>query len=126
MGALEPIVFDLSLARGLDYYTGVIYEAVLQVRGSCGGVGLLQKFEVTIGFRKVHGLLAVVPTCTPQDAKSSCFLSSTLPTGCQCWLRSAVISSLSLPHATPLPPTHLPVGCQRWLHCCRRSLHSAV
>ncbi len=30
MGALSPIVFDLSLARGLDYYTGVIYEAVLQ------------------------------------------------------------------------------------------------
>ena len=24
------MVFDLSLARGLDYYTGVIYEAVLQ------------------------------------------------------------------------------------------------
>lgn len=23
------VVFDLSLARGLDYYTGVIYEAVL-------------------------------------------------------------------------------------------------
>ena len=36
MGALGPIVFDLSLARGLDYYTGVIYEAVLQVRG--GGI----------------------------------------------------------------------------------------
>ena len=30
MGALGPCVFDLSLARGLDYYTGVIYEAVLQ------------------------------------------------------------------------------------------------
>lgn len=29
MGALGPICFDLSLARGLDYYTGVIYEAVL-------------------------------------------------------------------------------------------------
>lgn len=25
----EYIQFDLSLARGLDYYTGVIYEAVL-------------------------------------------------------------------------------------------------
>lgn len=25
----ENIIFDLSLARGLDYYTGVIYEAVL-------------------------------------------------------------------------------------------------
>ena len=30
MNALGPITLDLSLARGLDYYTGVIYEAVLQ------------------------------------------------------------------------------------------------
>lgn len=29
MDALERVSFDLSLARGLDYYTGVIYEAVL-------------------------------------------------------------------------------------------------
>lgn len=28
-GCYEDITFDLSLARGLDYYTGVIYEAVL-------------------------------------------------------------------------------------------------
>eukprot|EP00095_Tigriopus_kingsejongensis_P004386 maker-scaffold1072_size64607-snap-gene-0.17 protein:Tk04386 transcript:maker-scaffold1072_size64607-snap-gene-0.17-mRNA-1 annotation:"histidine--trna cytoplasmic-like" len=28
-GCLENVSFDLSLARGLDYYTGVIYEAVL-------------------------------------------------------------------------------------------------
>lgn len=28
-GVLDRVVFDLSLARGLDYYTGVIYEAVL-------------------------------------------------------------------------------------------------
>jgi histidyl-tRNA synthetase len=29
-GALQRVSFDLSLARGLDYYTGVIYEAVLR------------------------------------------------------------------------------------------------
>ncbi len=29
MGSLQYISFDLSLARGLDYYTGVIYEVVL-------------------------------------------------------------------------------------------------
>jgi histidyl-tRNA synthetase len=29
MGTLDHVCFDLSLARGLDYYTGVIYEAVL-------------------------------------------------------------------------------------------------
>ena len=28
-GALDNISFDLSLARGLDYYTGIIYEAVI-------------------------------------------------------------------------------------------------
>mmetsp|Transcript_32295 Transcript_32295/g.69556 ORF Transcript_32295/g.69556 Transcript_32295/m.69556 type:complete len:940 (-) Transcript_32295:54-2873(-) len=29
MGSLQYVQFDLSLARGLDYYTGVIYEAVI-------------------------------------------------------------------------------------------------
>jgi histidyl-tRNA synthetase len=28
LGVTNAIKFDLSLARGLDYYTGVIYEAV--------------------------------------------------------------------------------------------------
>ena len=28
-GIGDRVVFDLSLARGLDYYTGVIYEAIL-------------------------------------------------------------------------------------------------
>lgn len=27
---LSQVLFDMSLARGLDYYTGVIYEAVLK------------------------------------------------------------------------------------------------
>ncbi len=36
MGALGAVTLDLSLARGLDYYTGLIYEAVLKVRvGAC-------------------------------------------------------------------------------------------
>lgn len=30
LGLQNQISFDLSLARGLDYYTGVIYEAVLK------------------------------------------------------------------------------------------------
>merc|ERR1712157_381768 len=43
MDRLKFVSFDLSLARGLDYYTGVIYEAVClsgttQV-GSIGGGG---------------------------------------------------------------------------------------
>ena len=37
MGRLGPVTLDLSLARGLDYYTGVIYEAVLQVGGAGRG-----------------------------------------------------------------------------------------
>lgn len=28
-GTHDDVSFDLSLARGLDYYTGIIYEAVL-------------------------------------------------------------------------------------------------
>lgn len=28
-GLQDQVSFDLSLARGLDYYTGVIYEAIL-------------------------------------------------------------------------------------------------
>lgn len=32
-GSLNRISFDLSLARGLDYYTGVIYEAILNGGG---------------------------------------------------------------------------------------------
>ncbi|KAL7304992.1 hypothetical protein TKK_0002782 [Trichogramma kaykai] len=34
---MDNVVFDLSLARGLDYYTGVIYEAILT--GDDVGVG---------------------------------------------------------------------------------------
>ncbi|CAG8790032.1 13851_t:CDS:10, partial [Dentiscutata erythropus] len=32
-GVLDKISFDLSLARGLDYYTGIIYEAVTDQSG---------------------------------------------------------------------------------------------
>lgn len=74
---LQCIEFDLSLARGLDYYTGVIYEAVninpdsgIQV-GSIGGGGrydtLVSMFQdagkltpcvgVSIGIERVFTLL---------------------------------------------------------------------
>lgn len=29
-GVLDKISFDMSLARGLDYYTGIIYEAIVE------------------------------------------------------------------------------------------------
>ena len=75
MGKLDYISFDLSLARGLDYYTGVIYEAVCmsgntQV-GSIGGGGrydnLVSMFQeagkvtpcvgVSIGIERVFTLM---------------------------------------------------------------------
>lgn len=75
MGKLKYISFDLSLARGLDYYTGVIYEAVCmngntQV-GSIGGGGrydnLVSMFQdagketpcvgVSIGIERVFTLM---------------------------------------------------------------------
>ena len=30
LDALGPVSFDLSLARGLDYYTGLIYEVITE------------------------------------------------------------------------------------------------
>jgi len=75
MGKLQYISFDLSLARGLDYYTGVIYEAVCmngntQV-GSIGGGGrydnLVSMFQeagkvtpcvgVSVGIERVFTLM---------------------------------------------------------------------
>ncbi|KAM9377682.1 histidine--tRNA ligase isoform 2-T2 [Pholidichthys leucotaenia] len=38
----DKVVFDLSLARGLDYYTGVIYEAVLTQAGVAAAAGEAQ------------------------------------------------------------------------------------
>jgi histidyl-tRNA synthetase len=45
MGKLDKISFDMSLARGLDYYTGVIYEAV------CIGSGNIQMGSIGGGGR---------------------------------------------------------------------------
>ncbi|KAL1432765.1 hypothetical protein MTO96_012970 [Rhipicephalus appendiculatus] len=35
-GITNKVSFDLSLARGLDYYTGIIFEAVLTDDGQPG------------------------------------------------------------------------------------------
>ena len=69
----ENILFDLSLARGLDYYTGIIYEAVLGDNtiglGSIAGggrydelVGMFSNKDLpavglSIGIERVFGLL---------------------------------------------------------------------
>ena len=48
MGVLSPISFDLSLARGLDYYTGVIYEAVLK-GAAVGSVAAGGRYDHLVG-----------------------------------------------------------------------------
>jgi len=71
MGSLDNIVFDFSLARGLDYYTGLIYEAILvgSDRGSIAGGGrydgLVGMFSgknipaigVSIGIERIFAIL---------------------------------------------------------------------
>ncbi|XP_047410948.1 histidine--tRNA ligase, mitochondrial isoform X1 [Sciurus carolinensis] len=50
-GIAEKICFDLSLARGLDYYTGVIYEAVLLQTPTQTGEETLNVGSVAAGGR---------------------------------------------------------------------------
>ena len=69
---IERLSFDFSLARGLDYYTGLIYEAVLLEEGKVGSIsgggrydGLIGMFAgtqipaigVSIGIERVFAIL---------------------------------------------------------------------
>uniref|UniRef100_K7F903 histidine--tRNA ligase n=1 Tax=Pelodiscus sinensis TaxID=13735 RepID=K7F903_PELSI len=72
-GIAEKISFDLSLARGLDYYTGVIYEAILLQPQSThkeepvSGDGLVGMFDpkgrkvpcvgVSIGIERIFSIM---------------------------------------------------------------------
>ena len=72
-GVIDYITFDFSLARGLDYYTGLIYEAVLMQEGvgigsiSGGGrydglIGMFSNKEIpsvggSIGIERIFELL---------------------------------------------------------------------
>ena len=49
LGCYDSILFDLSLARGLDYYTGVIYEAVLVGESGLGSIGGGGRYDGLIG-----------------------------------------------------------------------------
>jgi len=53
-GVLHRVSFDLSLARGLDYYTGVIYEAILVGKevGSVSGGG---RYDDLVGMFDSNG-----------------------------------------------------------------------
>jgi len=46
---LSYIEFDMSLARGLDYYTGVIYEAVLVSTGDLGSIAAGGRYDGLVG-----------------------------------------------------------------------------
>uniref|UniRef100_A0A7S2Z537 histidine--tRNA ligase n=2 Tax=Eukaryota TaxID=2759 RepID=A0A7S2Z537_9CHLO len=48
MNALDKLSLDMSLARGLDYYTGVIYEAVL-VGGNVGSIAAGGRYDYLVG-----------------------------------------------------------------------------
>lgn len=48
-GCLNRISFDLSLARGLDYYTGVIYEAMLLETGRVGSIAAGGRYDGLVG-----------------------------------------------------------------------------
>ncbi|KAF5799165.1 putative histidine--tRNA ligase [Helianthus annuus] len=46
---VDKVVFDLSLARGLDYYTGVIYEAVFKGTTQVGSIAAGGRYDKLIG-----------------------------------------------------------------------------
>lgn len=48
-GALDRISFDFSLARGLDYYTGLIYEAVLTDTDRVGSIAGGGRYDGLVG-----------------------------------------------------------------------------
>ncbi|KAK1286135.1 Histidine--tRNA ligase [Acorus calamus] len=47
--AINKVVFDLSLARGLDYYTGVIYEAVFKGATQVGSIAAGGRYDNLVG-----------------------------------------------------------------------------
>ena len=48
-GCYEDIILDLSLARGLDYYTGIICEAVLTEESQIGSIASGGRYDELIG-----------------------------------------------------------------------------
>ncbi|XP_009627804.1 histidine--tRNA ligase, cytoplasmic-like [Nicotiana tomentosiformis] len=46
---IDRVVFDLSLARGLDYYTGVIFEAVFKGATQVGSIAAGGRYDNLIG-----------------------------------------------------------------------------
>lgn len=51
----DKVSFDLSLARGLDYYTGIIFEAVLTAEESVGSVAAGGRYDHLVGMFDAKG-----------------------------------------------------------------------
>lgn len=59
LGVDENVEFDLSLARGLDYYTGLIYEAVLEGNSAVGSIAGGGRYDELIGIFSAQKIPAV-------------------------------------------------------------------
>jgi len=59
MNALQNISFDFSLARGLDYYTGLIYEAVLTDTDKVGSIAGGGRYDTLVGMFSSKSIPAV-------------------------------------------------------------------
>ena len=55
MGSSVAVSFDLSLARGLDYYTGVIYEAVTHGESGVGSIAAGGRYDNLAGMFSPSG-----------------------------------------------------------------------
>jgi histidyl-tRNA synthetase len=51
-GIKNRLKIDLSLVRGLDYYTGVVFEVFLGIKLGCGGGGRYDNLIETVGGQK--------------------------------------------------------------------------
>lgn len=59
LGCSDKVVFDCSLARGLDYYTGVIFEAVLKDGPNIGSIGGGGRYDGLIGMFSKHQIPSI-------------------------------------------------------------------
>ena len=59
LDCLDNLSFDFSLARGLDYYTGLIYEAVLTEEGKVGSIAGGGRYDELVGMFSGQNIPAV-------------------------------------------------------------------
>jgi len=59
LGVIDNVAFDFSLARGLDYYTGLIYEAVLTDGANVGSIAGGGRYDELVGMFSGKNIPAV-------------------------------------------------------------------